>query len=86
MDTKRTWGYISLMLGCVSLLWGGIAISGFLGQSQVTHDIGGLLAITGQESIYAVVDIKNKYQLIATIGLILSLFGAWMMKGQWDKH
>ncbi|PSW20533.1 hypothetical protein C9I98_06685 [Photobacterium sanctipauli] len=88
MDTKRTWGYLSLLLGCVSILWGAISISGFIGQAQVLHDVGGLVPIGGHERIYVdhvATAIRSKYQLILAIGIFFSLLGGWMMKGQWGK-
>lgn len=92
MDTKRTWGFISLLLGSVSLLWGGIAFGGLLGQSMVTADMGSFIAQGGGDYLHAfnpehaIAEVKNRYQYIATTGLVLTLIGGMMMRGQWGKR
>ncbi|MGR2769852.1 hypothetical protein ACUYOF_20315 [Photobacterium ganghwense] len=90
MNFKRTWGYISLLLGLVSLMCGGVAFAGLLGSSHVIVEVGDVMMKGGADALeqvspeQTVAEMKSKYQMIVSAGGILFFVGAWMMRDQWD--
>ncbi|OLQ74389.1 hypothetical protein BIT28_09050 [Photobacterium proteolyticum] len=91
MDVNRGWGLISILLGVLSLLWGGVSLGGMLGQEQVFSDMNQFLAAGGGDLLssfsaeHAIAEAKNKNVVIISTGIVLSLFGMLMMRGQLDK-
>ncbi|OAN11033.1 hypothetical protein A3K86_18835 [Photobacterium jeanii] len=89
MDFKKSWGFISLLIGMASLLWGGISLGDMLGQHQVVADMGGLLAAGGHEFFDAssaeqiAAQAKQKNTVIFITGACLSFIGFILMRGQW---
>ncbi|MEF1218123.1 molybdenum cofactor biosynthesis protein [Photobacterium damselae] len=39
MDVKKSWGFASIAIGMLSLIWGCISLSGMVGQEQVFADM-----------------------------------------------
>lgn len=77
----KSWGYVSLLMGFLSLFFGGLAISGSFGDelllmSRLSQDGQTLMS----QSMDTFAEEKEKNTFILTIGLIFSALGAWMMK------
>ncbi|WP_058119440.1 hypothetical protein [Photobacterium kishitanii] len=86
MDVKQSWGFISISLGVVSLLWGVISLSGMVGQEHVFTEMGSFLTMTGSdlynstyaENILAAERHKNFVVLLA--GIVMATIGSLLMK------
>ncbi|MGF1759582.1 molybdenum cofactor biosynthesis protein [Photobacterium sagamiensis] len=91
MDVKRSWGFISVLIGAFSLLWGCISLSGMVGQEQVLSDMGGFFAAGGSDFLasynaeQAMAAARHKNVVILLTGIVLSAVGTLMMKGQINK-
>ncbi|KHT62291.1 hypothetical protein C9J03_08930 [Photobacterium gaetbulicola] len=92
MDTKRTWGFLSLLIGSVSLIFGFITISGMIGQTQVVSNMDTFISSGGGDYFhafspdYAATEIKHKYQLLLSSGIAMMAIGGLMMRGQWQRY
>ncbi|MGR5063926.1 hypothetical protein [Photobacterium sp. DNB22_13_2] len=92
MDIKRTWGFLSLLIGSVSLIFGFITIGGMIGQAQVVSDMGSFISAGGGDyfhsfsSQYAASEVKHKYQLLLSSGIVMMALGGLMMRGQWYRY
>ncbi len=92
MDVKRSWGLISILLGVLSLLWGGVSLDGMLGQELVFSEMNQFLAagsgdlLSSFSAEHATAEARNKNVIIISTGIVLSLCGMLMMRGQIDKY
>ncbi|KXI21108.1 hypothetical protein [Photobacterium sanguinicancri] len=89
MDIKKSWGFISLLIGMASLLWGGVSLGDMMGQHQVVSDMGGFFSAGGHEffdvnsAAQIAAQAKQKNMIIFITGVGLSVIGAVLMRGQW---
>ena len=92
MDIKRTWGFLSLLIGSVSLIFGFVTIGGMIGQTQVVSDMSTFISAGGGDylhsfsSDYAASEVKHKYQLLLSSGIVMMAIGGFMMRGQWQRY
>ncbi|KLV06971.1 hypothetical protein ABT56_07415 [Photobacterium aquae] len=90
MDAKRTWGFVTLILGCASLLVGAVALGSLVGHSQIAMDVGGFFDAARHEVLpnfhvdQHLDDFKKKYQHITIVGIFFTSLGAIMMRGKWQ--
>ncbi|MCW8330252.1 molybdenum cofactor biosynthesis protein [Photobacterium sp. SDRW27] len=91
MDVKKSWGYISILIGGLSLLWGAVSLSSMAAQEQVFSDMGRFMDagggdfFTSYNAEHAISEAKNKNVVILSTGLILSSLGSFLMRGLLDK-
>ncbi|KAE8177491.1 molybdenum cofactor biosynthesis protein [Photobacterium carnosum] len=86
MDVKQSWGFISVSLGVISLLWSVMSLSGMIGQEHIFTEMGAFLNLAGSdlyhntyaENILAVDQHKNFVVLLA--GICMAIIGSLLMK------
>ncbi|EAS65488.1 molybdenum cofactor biosynthesis protein [Photobacterium angustum] len=91
MDVKQSWGFISISIGVVSLLWASISLSGMVGQEHVLMEMGSYIHASSTdfpnanyaEKVLAAERHKNFVVLLT--GLFMALIGSIMVKGRFNK-
>ncbi|WP_297476548.1 molybdenum cofactor biosynthesis protein [uncultured Photobacterium sp.] len=86
MDVKQSWGFISVSLGFISLLWSVMSLTGMIGQEHIFTEMGAFLNLAGSdlydntyaENIFAVDQHKNFVVLL--IGICMAIIGSLLMK------
>ncbi|MEC6816063.1 molybdenum cofactor biosynthesis protein [Photobacterium toruni] len=86
MDVKQSWGFISVSLGVISLLWSVMSLSGMIGQEHIFTEMGAFLNLAGSdlyhntyaENILAVDKDKNIIVLLA--GICMAVIGSLLLK------
>ncbi len=77
MQLKQGWGYVTLLIGFLSLFFGGLALS-----SDFSHEL--LIMnnmIEQSQSLTGTFQAdQKKHTFILFMGVIFSVFGAYMMK------
>ncbi|WP_279151818.1 molybdenum cofactor biosynthesis protein [Photobacterium iliopiscarium] len=91
MDVKQSWGFISISLGFISLLWSVMSLNGMIGQDHLFAEMGAFLNLTGSnlydetyaENILAVERHKNFVVLLTGIGM--ASIGFLLIRGCYRK-
>ena len=91
MDVKQSWGFISISIGIVSLVWASISLSGMVGQEHVLLEMGSYIHASSTdfsntnyaEKVMAAERHKNFVVLLS--GLVMALLGSIMIKGRFNK-
>lgn len=91
MDVKQSWGFISISLGVISLLWGMVSLSGMVGQEHVFIEMGSFLKMTGSDlynNTYAeniVAAERHKNFVVLLVGITMAIIGSLLMKNRLFK-
>ncbi len=84
MSMKKSWGYVSLLVGFISVVCGVISLSGSVGQELLLTEMGefsySMAYNLSNEESHLLEQEKEKNTIIVITGCVLSLVGAWMMK------
>lgn len=91
MDVKQSWGFISISLGVISLLWGMISLSGIVGQEHVFTEMGSFISMAGSdlynsaytENILAAERHKNFVVLLT--GVLMAIIGSFLIRNCLSK-
>ena len=83
MHFKKSWGYVFVLMGFLSLFFGGLALSsGFIPELLMMNNF-----IENTHSLTdSFTEDKDKNTLILFMGLIFSVLGAYMMKGDLSQE
>ncbi|WIG70832.1 molybdenum cofactor biosynthesis protein [Photobacterium damselae] len=87
MDVKKSWGFASIAIGMLSLIWGCISLSGMVGQEQVFADMSHFVQFSDSQLIsksmeQSLAAARHKNFIVLLTGLVMSLVGAMMVKGR----
>ncbi|WP_318516362.1 molybdenum cofactor biosynthesis protein [Photobacterium leiognathi] len=91
MDVKQSWGFISISIGIVSLLWASISLSGIVGQEHVLLEMGSYIHASSTDlsnTNYAdkvMAAERHKNFVVLLSGLVMALLGSIMIKGRFNK-
>lgn len=90
MDVKKSWGFASIAIGMLSLIWGCISLSGMVGQEQVFADMSHFVQFSDNQLIsksmeQSLAAARHKNFIVLLTGLIMSLVGAMMIKGRFQR-
>lgn len=90
MDVKKNWGFASIAIGMLSLIWGCISLSGMVGQEQVFADMSHFVQFSDSQLIsksmeQSLAAARHKNFIVLLTGLIMSLVGAMMIKGRFQR-
>lgn len=90
MDVKKSWGFASIAIGMLSLIWGCISLSGMLGQEQVFADMSHFVQFSDSQLIsksmeQSLAAARHKNFIVLLTGLVMSLVGAMMVKGRFQR-
>ncbi|EJN6959115.1 TPA: molybdenum cofactor biosynthesis protein [Photobacterium damselae] len=90
MDVKKSWGFASIAIGMLSLIWGCISLSGMVGQEQVFADMSHFVQFSDSQLIsksmeQSLAAARHKNFIVLLTGLIMSLVGAMMIKGRFQR-
>ncbi|WIH25244.1 molybdenum cofactor biosynthesis protein [Photobacterium damselae] len=90
MDVKKTWGFASIAIGMLSLIWGCISLSGMVGQEQVFADMSHFVQFSDSQLIsksmeQSLAAARHKNFIVLLTGLVMSLVGAMMVKGRFQR-
>lgn len=86
MDVKKSWGFISITLGVISLLWGMVSLSGIIGQEHVFAEMGSFVTMTGSNlynSTYTenmLAAERHKNFIVLLTGVVMAIIGSLLMK------
>ena len=84
MSMKKSWGYVSLLVGFISVVCGLVSLSSGVGQELLLTEMGefsySMAHTLSNEESHLFAQEKEKNTMIVITGCILSLVGAWMMK------
>ncbi|HIF9317775.1 TPA: molybdenum cofactor biosynthesis protein [Photobacterium damselae] len=89
MDVKKSWGFASIAIGMLSLIWGCISLSGMVGQEQVFADMSHFVQFSDSQLIsksmeQSLAAARHKNFIVLLTGLVMSLVGAMMVKGRFQ--
>ncbi|HIF9074441.1 TPA: molybdenum cofactor biosynthesis protein [Photobacterium damselae] len=90
MDVKKNWGFASIAIGMLSLIWGCISLSGMVGQEQVFADMSHFVQFSDSQLIsksmeQSLAAARHKNFIVLLTGLVMSLVGAMMVKGRFQR-
>ncbi|MCG3845295.1 molybdenum cofactor biosynthesis protein [Photobacterium damselae] len=90
MDVKKSWGFASIAIGMLSLIWGCISLSGMVGQEQVFADMSHFVQFSDSQLIsksmeQSLAAARHKNFIVLLTGLIMSLVGTMMIKGRFQR-
>lgn len=91
MDVKQSWGFISISMGIVSLLWAVISLSGIIGQERVLVEMSAYIHASSTDlsnTYYAeqmIAATRHKNFVLLLSGAMMALIGAVMVKGRFVK-
>ncbi|ARR51177.1 TPA: molybdenum cofactor biosynthesis protein [Photobacterium damselae] len=90
MDVKKSWGFASIAIGMLSLIWGCISLSGMVGQEQVFADMSHFVQFSDSQLIsksmeQSLAAARHKNFIVLLTGLVMSLVGAMMVKGRFQR-
>ncbi|NVH48773.1 molybdenum cofactor biosynthesis protein [Photobacterium damselae] len=90
MDVKKSWGFASIAIGMLSLIWGCISLSGMVGQEQVFADMSHFVQFSDSQLIsksmeQSLAAARYKNFIVLLTGLVMSLVGAMMVKGRFQR-
>ncbi|TGZ34820.1 hypothetical protein EQ875_01920 [Photobacterium damselae subsp. damselae] len=90
MDVKKSWGFASIAIGMLSLNWGCISLSGMVGQEQVFADMSHFVQFSDSQLIsksmeQSLAAARHKNFIVLLTGLVMSLVGAMMVKGRFQR-
>ncbi|HIF9449009.1 TPA: molybdenum cofactor biosynthesis protein [Photobacterium damselae] len=90
MDVKKSWGFASIAIGMLSLIWGCISLSGMVGQEQVFADMSHFVQFSDSQLIsksmeQSLAAARHKNFIVLLTGLVMSLVGAMMVKDRFQR-
>lgn len=90
MDVKKSWGFASIAIGMLSLIWGCISLSGMVGQEQLFADMSHFVQFSDSQLIsksmeQSLAAARHKNFIVLLTGLVMSLVGAMMVKGRFQR-
>ncbi len=90
MDVKKSWGFASIAIGMLSLIWGCISLSGMVGQEQVFADMSHFVQFSDSQLIsksmeQSLAAARHKNFIVLLTGLVMSFVGAMMVKGRFQR-
>ncbi|HIF9465605.1 TPA: molybdenum cofactor biosynthesis protein [Photobacterium damselae] len=90
MDVKKSWGFASIAIGMLSLILGCISLSGMVGQEQVFADMSHFVQFSDSQLIsksmeQSLAAARHKNFIVLLTGLVMSLVGAMMVKGRFQR-
>lgn len=86
MGINKSWGFILISIGVVSLLWGGGALCGMIGQGYVIIEIGSVMNTFGSDlygALYlenTIMEERHKNIIVLLSGIGMTTMGSLLMK------
>ncbi|WP_408901333.1 molybdenum cofactor biosynthesis protein [Photobacterium piscicola] len=86
MVINKSWGFISISIGVVSLLWGGGALCGMIEQKYVLTEISSVMNAFGSDVYSAyylentIAEERHKNIIVLISGISMTTFGSLLMK------